>query len=126
MAKILIVEDRKEYRHLLKEKISPLYEVRSAMTAKEAIEELKTNPDVVILDMEFPEEQGGVVETDMGFEVLEKIKKTNPKIQVIILSSKEFDYEDAKRKGAFECLLKDTLGVFEKVLDIIEKCLKKS
>lgn len=127
MTKILVVEDNKTFYEFLIKKLSSLYEVSGAMTAKEAIEKIKLLPDVVILDMEFPKEPGRFPEDNMGLEVLEEIKKTNPKTQVIILSSTvSVNCEDIKRKGAFKCLIKDAPGVFEKLLDAIKKCLEKS
>jgi DNA-binding NtrC family response regulator len=72
-----------------------------ALSGEEALAVLETDPpDVIVLDLRMPGMQ--------GMEVLEKVKRDHPHIQVIILTGHGGEHEEneARRLGAFEYLQK--------------------
>jgi DNA-binding NtrC family response regulator len=78
---VLVVDDEKSLRHLLKEALAeePL-EVSTAADGKEALqmaEEL--NPDLVLLDLILPDMN--------GIQVMKKLKKRHPEVLVIIMTA---------------------------------------
>lgn len=98
MRKILIVEDDPMLSEIYQKKFSQAnFEVSAAMSGSEAEEKaVKENPELMLLDLILPEED--------GFDVLKKIKE-NPKtapIKVVIFSnlSQEEDKEKANSLGA--------------------------
>jgi DNA-binding NarL/FixJ family response regulator len=78
------------------------WKVITATDEKEAILELEhKNPQLVLLDL--------VLEHESGFEVLSRIRHTNPETKVIIISQ-YFDYElikQAMKAGAIGFVQKD-------------------
>jgi YesN/AraC family two-component response regulator len=100
--KILLVDDEREFVQTLSERLlirdmgsSVAYDGESAL---ELIKE--DEPEVMILDLRMP----GID----GIEVLKRVKKTNPAIEVIILSGhgSEADRESCMKMGAFAYLQK--------------------
>jgi len=100
--KILLVDDEREFAQTLSERLlirdmgsSVTYDGESAL---ELIQE--DEPEVMILDLRMP----GID----GFEVLKKVKATNPDIEVIILTGhgSEADRQDCMKLGAFDYLQK--------------------
>lgn len=80
---ILIVEDEKNIRELLKDILIPYYLIREAGDGKEALEEIAQNtPDIIISDVLMPNMD--------GMQLIDKLK-TNPKtahIPIINISAK--------------------------------------
>jgi len=78
--KVYIVEDDDWYRELLihMASMNPDFEVKSFSTAVDFLKALSENPDVVSLDFMLPDMEGK--------ELLQKIKKFNPEIEVLIVS----------------------------------------
>lgn len=78
------------------------WKVITATDEKEAILELEhKNPQLILLDL--------VLEHESGFEVLSRIRHTNPETKVIIISQ-YFDYElikQAMKAGAIGFVQKD-------------------
>lgn len=113
--KIFIVEDDLMYGELLTFNLSlnPDYEVELFRTGQECINNLYKGPSAISLDYTLP---------DMtGFEVLEKIKKYNPEIPVVIVSGQE-DVSTAVgllKKGAYDYIVKD-----EDTKDRLWNCMK--
>ncbi|HPD64643.1 MAG TPA: sigma-54 dependent transcriptional regulator [Bacteroidia bacterium] len=113
--KIFIVEDDRLYGELLAFNLSlnPDYEVELFTTGQECVSNLYKNPSAISLDYSLP---------DMtGFEVLEKIKKYNPEIPVVIVSGQE-DVSTAVgllKKGAYDYIVKD-----EDTKDRLWNCMK--
>lgn len=104
MFRIFVVEDDEWYRKLLEYNLSmdPDYSVESFGTAKEFLSRIHEAPDLVTLDYRLPDMTGA--------EILEKIKKENPDIHVIIISEQE-DIEvvvELLKHGAADYLVKST------------------
>ena len=67
MVKVLVADDDKSYRSLIKEALeSAGYEVLLAFDGKEALEKLSENPDIAVLDVNMPGKN--------GFEVCREIR----------------------------------------------------
>ncbi|WP_457575004.1 response regulator [Desulfolithobacter sp.] len=101
-SRVLLVDDEQEFVETLSERLA-LRNMGSAVvhdgeSALRLIEQDK--PEVMVLDLKMP----GVD----GIEVLEKVKKTNPEIQVIILTGhgSEEDRKKCMELGAFAYLRK--------------------
>ena len=104
MAKILIIEDEKSIRNVLKNILSEEdsnYLVEEAGNGKEGLEKIaRDDYDLVICDIKMPEMD--------GVEVLEKIKQNHPDLTVVMISG-HGDLEVAVetiRKGAFDYISK--------------------
>jgi DNA-binding NtrC family response regulator len=96
--KVLLVDDEEDYVRTMAERME-MRDVGSdvALTGEEALVMLEDEvPDVMVLDLKMP----GIG----GMEVLEKVKRTYPELEVIILTGHGSDKEriEAKRLGAFE------------------------
>ncbi|MFO7860868.1 MAG: response regulator [Desulfosalsimonas sp.] len=100
--RILLVDDEEEFVTTLSERMEMRgFDASVAFDGQKAMETLKTRvPDVMVLDLRMP----GLD----GMEVLERVKKTNPEAQVIILTGHGSykDEEQARRLGAFDYLQK--------------------
>jgi len=117
---ILIVDRRLEDREALRNMLAERgYRILLAENGDEAIEVLRErNFDVVLAD-------AGVTIID-GMGVLEKIKKTKPNIEVVMMidySSVRF-VADLLRKGAYTCLYKPFLEI-DKLVGVIEELQSK-
>jgi DNA-binding NtrC family response regulator len=100
--KVLLVDDEEAYVKTLAERME-MRDVgsRVALSGEEALQMLEDEPpDVMVLDLRMP----GID----GMEVLERVKKKHPHIEVIILTGHGSDREEkeARRLGAFEYLQK--------------------
>ena len=117
MQKILIVEDDKFLRDLLKAKLEKdsNFSVVSAIDGEEGIKKIEEEkPDIVLLDLILPNMD--------GFDVLENIKG-NPNIsktKVIVLSNlgQEEDLEKAISLGAKDYLVKAHFTLDEIIVKI--------
>lgn len=99
--KILIVDDDAVNVKLIESMLkNENYEILKAYSGKESLEKIKESPDIVLLDIMMPEIS--------GIEVLEKIKKMNENIIVIMLTAVvDLDIViDVMKKGAFDYLRK--------------------
>ena len=81
MKKILLVDDEESIHLLYREELEEEgYEVHSALSGEEALEELGIiKPDLVILDINMPGMN--------GIDVLRRIKESNPSLPVILSSA---------------------------------------
>lgn len=100
--KILLVDDEQEFVNTLSERIQ-MREIGAnvALNGEQALEFVDNEvPDVMVLDLRMP----GID----GIEVLRRVKKQYPDVQVIILTGhgSEKDEEEARRLGAFDYLQK--------------------
>ena len=100
--KVLLVDDEVEFVTTLAERLR-LREltVDTVFDGTQALAFIaKTEPDVIVLDLKMP----GL----HGIEVLREIKKTRPKIQVIILTGHGTDQDEdtARKLGGFDFLRK--------------------
>ena len=96
--RVLLVDDEEDYVNALADRMD-LRDLQSqvALSGEEALLALNTAPpDVMVLDLRMPGMQ--------GMEVLEKVRKDHPHIQVIILTGHggEKEEKEARRLGAFE------------------------
>ena len=100
--KVLFVDDEEDFVKTMAERM----EMRElggevAFSGQQALQMLEDDvPDVMVLDLRMP----GID----GMEVLRRVKKTFPQIEVIIMTGhgSDKDEEEARRLGAFEYLRK--------------------
>jgi len=120
MAKILIVEDERDMREILKGMVeSAGHKVITAADGKQGLDlAIKQKPDLILLDIVLPKMS--------GFEVLEKIKydPATHETPVIILSNLGQEKEVARGKalGAVDYLVKTSVHLTD-ILDKIGKYL---
>jgi DNA-binding NtrC family response regulator len=99
---VLLVDDEREFVSTLAERMQIRGLVPEvAFSGEEALEILENRvPDVMVLDLKMP----GID----GLEVLRRVKKRYPQVQVIILTGhgSERDETAARRLGAFDHLQK--------------------
>ena len=81
--KINIIEDDKVFNKLIEHalKLNPEDEVTSYFNGQDFIKNLSNDPDIVTLDLGLPDMAGD--------EVLRRIKRFNPDIEVIIISGQD-------------------------------------
>jgi CheY-like chemotaxis protein len=100
--KILLVDDEKEFVHTLSERLRTRdLESAIAYDGEQALNMLKEDvPDVMVLDLMMP----GID----GIEVLRRIKRDHPRVEVIILTGhgSKREEEQAEELGAFAYLNK--------------------
>jgi len=112
--KFLLVDDEKEFVQTLSERLRVReFDSNIAYDGEEALSYLEKNqPDVMILDLKMP----GID----GMEVLRKVKKERPHVEVIILTGhgSEKDRELALELGAFAYLEKPVN------IDVLTKTMK--
>jgi CheY-like chemotaxis protein len=100
---ILLVDDEEYFVKCLSEYIIKLRNLRAdfALNGEEALKLVENEPpDVIVLDLKMP----GIE----GIEVLRRVKKAYPDVQVIILTAygSEKDKNDCLRLGAFKFMAK--------------------
>jgi len=129
--RVLLVDDEEDYVKALAERMD-MRDLQSkvALSGAEALGVLDEDPpDVMVLDLRMPGMH--------GMEVLERVKKEHPHIQVIILTGHGTDKaeREARRLGAFEYLQKptdtadlvDTIkGAWRKSIEAAKEFLKES
>jgi len=120
--RLLLVDDEKDYVKAMAERMQ-MRDVSSrvALSGDEALRMIENEaPDVMVLDLRMP----GID----GMEVLERVKRDHPRVQVIILTGhgSEKEEEAARRLGAFEYLQKptDTNDVLKTVRAAWKKSLR--
>jgi len=118
--KLLLVDDEEDYVRTMAERMA-IRDVgsRVALSGEQALQMIDEEaPDVMVLDLRMP----GID----GMAVLERVRRTHPHVQVIILTGHGSDREEheARRLGAFDYLQKpaDTA----KLLDTVRSAWKKS
>jgi len=117
-SKVLLVDDEREFVQTLSERLQ-IRDVDAAIAydGESALHLIKKDePDVMILDLKMP----GID----GIEVLQRVKKTNPNIEVIILTGHggEADRETCMEMGAFAYLQKPlNINEFSEVLQQVKE-----
>lgn len=99
--KILLVDDEKQFVDTLAERLAMRgFSARVAYDGPQALKAVEDPTDVIVLDLRMPGMD--------GFEVLRSVKKSNPQMQVIILTGHGGDAEEqtAYRMGAYNFLKK--------------------
>ena len=100
--KILLVDDEQDFLESLTERLE-LRDLKpdTARSGEEALQRVQTDePTVIVLDLRMPGMD--------GLEVLRRVKKAHPRVQVVILTGHgtDKDKEQAKKLGAFAYLQK--------------------
>ena len=124
--RVLLVDDEQEFVETLADRLKMRdLEATTARNGEEALSVVKQEePDVILLDLKMP----GID----GIEVLRRLKKAYPNVQVIMLTGhgSEKDEEAARSLGAFDYIKKpvdlDALvprirNAFKQKLKILEK-----
>lgn len=100
--KVLLVDDEEEFVRTLGERLEMRgIEPDTAFTGEAALKRIaEEEPDIMVLDIKMP----GID----GMEVLRRVRKAYPRIQVIMLTAHgtDKDKEEAERLGAFAYLRK--------------------
>jgi DNA-binding response OmpR family regulator len=100
--KVLLVDDEEEFVKTLGERLEMRgIEPDTAFTGEAALKRIADEqPDIMVLDIKMP----GID----GMEVLRRVRKAYPRIQVIMLTAhgSDKDKEEAERLGAFAYLRK--------------------
>jgi DNA-binding NtrC family response regulator len=99
--------------------INPDYQVKSFFTAREFLNELDENPDVVTLDYRLPDM--------VGAEVLDKIKSHNPGIEVIVVSEQDSidTAVDLLKHGVYDYIVKEK-DIKERLLSTVKNIQKNA
>jgi DNA-binding response OmpR family regulator len=117
--KILLIDDEKEFVETLSERIRMRdHKSDVALDGEEALKQMDDDlPDVVVLDLKMP----GID----GMEVLRRIRKAYPNVQVIMLTGhgSDKDEKEARKLGAFEYLQKPV--EIETLMKKIKKAYKQ-
>ncbi len=122
--KILLVDDEAEFVKTLSERIQIRgFDVHYALNGEKALAACKNAvPDVMVLDLKMP----GMA----GMEVLRKVKKNHPDVQVLILTGhgSKKDEIQARRIGAFDYLQKpvDIETLIESVRQAIQNRIESA
>ncbi len=99
---ILVVDDSKTILAMMKEFLEEEgYSVKSALSSEEALNQImKKNPDLVLMDIKLP--------GTGGLDVLKKIKKTAPKLSVIVMTAHGTTQTaiEAMKLGAYDYVTK--------------------
>jgi DNA-binding NtrC family response regulator len=112
-AKILIVDDEKEFLDILAERLGVRgMDVSTATSAEDALQMIaEAMYDVVILDFMMPALD--------GFKALKLLKQKRPEVQIILLTGNvpEQKYIEAKKLGALDVIEKppDLNALIEKI-----------
>ncbi len=100
--KVLLVDDEEDFINTLAQRLKMRdLSVSCVYDGEQGLSRVKQEePDVLVLDLKMPGLQ--------GMDVLRQVRKTNPKMQVIILSGHgtDKDEEEAKSIGGFDFLRK--------------------
>jgi YesN/AraC family two-component response regulator len=120
MARILIIDDDRQIRNMLKQILSRAgYEVVEAHDGVEGLRAFRTSPtDLVITDILMPEKE--------GLETIQELRQLSPQLQILALSGGgergNFDFlQVAKKLGAQHTMRKPVAR--EALLDTIAQML---
>lgn len=121
MSKVLIIDDEKDFRDALSQRMDLRgYENVALESGVNAAEVVRDDPgiDVVILDLKMPDIDGE--------EVLEKLKQVKPELQVVILSAHGTAEKamSLAKKDAYEYVSKP--ADFDKLLKVVDKARSKT
>ena len=120
--RVLIADDSIPVRERLVGIISEVEGVDIVGQAENTIETLvltkELNPDLIVLDIRMP---GGT-----GMDIIDDIKKFNPKIIIIILTNYHMpEYKQKCLKEGADYFFSKS-GEFEKVIDVIDELISKN
>ena len=105
-AKVLIVDDEKDFLEIMAERMEARgMEVSTATSAEDALVMVRTEPyDAIIMDFMMPEMD--------GFKALKLFKETKPEIQIILLTA------NVPEEKCIEAIALGALDVIEKPADL--------
>ena len=94
MARVLVIDDNKELRELLKRWLEGAgYEVQEAFNGAEGLRLYRENPaDLVVADIIMPEKE--------GIETMVELRKDYPDVKLIAISGGGFEKPDSYLEGA--------------------------
>ncbi len=107
---VFLVDDDKMFlhglEHHLQQKLKPAIRIRSFSNGEEALKSLDEKPDIVVLDYLL---NGDYPYAMNGLQVLDRIKKAEPDINVVMLSvqDKADVAVDTIKHGAFDYVVKN-------------------
>jgi len=121
LMRVLIADDSIPVRERLVGIISEVDDVNIVGQAENTIETMvltkELNPDLIVLDIRMP---GGT-----GMDIIDKIKKFNPKIIIIILTNYHFpEYKQKCLKEGADFFFSKS-GEYERTIEIIEELKTK-
>jgi len=118
-ARILVVDDDDDVREIFREKLSHHgYEVETATNAEDALAHVKEiDPDIILTDLKMP----GMT----GLELLEKVRDTLPRVEVIVVTGHEDmgSAVSAMKAGAFDYLVKPV--DLDRVESLVARCRRE-
>mgnify|MGYP001821652364 CR=1 FL=1 len=118
--KIFIVDDNEMFAQMVQDHLSafPKYQTQIFNTVEECLKQLYESPELIILDYHLNDVFKDAAD---GLAILERIKKEQPEITVIMLSSQGKYTVAAKTisKGAVQYVVKDD-NAFDNISKIIE------
>ena len=117
--KINIIEDDRVFNRMIEYTLTlnPDYEVSTYFNGSDFLNDLPNDPDIVTLDLGLPDHS--------GHDILKRIKKFNPEIEVIVISGQD-DVSTAVnllKEGAYDYITKDE-NIKERLLHSINNILK--
>lgn len=117
--RIDIIEDDKVFNRIIEHNLTlnDSFEVRTFFNATDFLKNISSNPDIVTLDLGLPDSSGD--------DVLKKIKRFNPDIEVIVISGQDKVSTAVQllREGAFDYITKDE-NIKERLLHSINNIIK--
>jgi DNA-binding NtrC family response regulator len=117
--KVLMVDDEEDFVQTLAERMKMRdLTPELALSGEQALERVEDDvPDVMVLDLKMP----GID----GMEVLRRVRKAYPQVQVVILTGhgSEKDEAEARRLGAFDYLQKPV--EMDKLIKTLRDAYKK-
>lgn len=119
MKKLLIVDDEQDYLNSLVVSLKKRFDVFTASNFSDAIENLKQEIDLALIDIRLVKNDDTNVE---GLKILEWIKMNKPEISTFVMSGfREFNYaEQALNLGA-KHFFKKPIDIFSLIAVIQEK-----
>jgi DNA-binding NtrC family response regulator len=117
--KINVIEDDRVFNKMIEYTLTlnPDYEVNTYFNGSDFLNDLPSGPDIVTLDLGLPDYSGN--------DILKRIKKYNPEIEVIIISGQD-DVSTAVnllKEGAYDYITKDE-NIKERLLHSINNIIK--
>ena len=118
---VFVVEDNEWYNKLLVHSLSlnPSFIVKSFMDGKSMLAEIGQNPAAITVDYNLPDMN--------GIELIQKVKKINPAIEIVAISEQE-EIETALKllkAGAYDYLVKSK-DIKERLLHTIQHIYKNT
>jgi two-component system response regulator YesN len=122
MLRMLLVEDNVQFRKTVKSILSiyfPSVEIEEASNGREAMEIIvRFQPDVAMVDISLPEENGLIL--------TRRIKASNPRIKIIILTTFDFlEYREAAIKAGADYFMAKGNSSVEQIAHLIQSILSE-